>query len=99
MTKHPMKRSLGVPRIDDLLDHWGKTNFFSTFDLASEAQAFLSRVRPIHSAGPMLPFNIPRDLLVCVGGQYTGTASVLIRSILRWGAVEGRQPKCLNCYG
>ena len=26
---------IGVPRIDDLLDHWGKSKWFSTFDLAS----------------------------------------------------------------
>ena len=25
---------IGAPRIDNLLDHWGKANFFSTFDLA-----------------------------------------------------------------
>ena len=30
-----MGNVIGVPRIDDLLDHWGKANFFSTFDLAS----------------------------------------------------------------
>ena len=30
-----MGNVIGVPRIDDLLDHWGKANYFSTFDLAS----------------------------------------------------------------
>ena len=30
-----MGNVIGVPRIDDLLDHWGKADFFSTFDLAS----------------------------------------------------------------
>ena len=29
-----MGNVIGAPRIDDLLDHWGKANFFSTFDLA-----------------------------------------------------------------
>ena len=30
-----MGNVIGVPRIDDLLDHWDKANYFSTFDLAS----------------------------------------------------------------
>ena len=30
-----MGNLIGVSRIDDLLDHWGNANFFSTFDLAS----------------------------------------------------------------
>ena len=30
-----MNNVIGVPRIDDLLDHWDKPNLFSTFDLAS----------------------------------------------------------------
>ena len=30
-----MGNVIGVPRIDDLLDHWGKADFFSTFDSAS----------------------------------------------------------------
>ena len=51
--------------------------------------------------------HFARPVLWCkVGGQYTGTASVLLRSVLRWGAVEtpafgisaGSAPYCLYSY-